>query len=126
MKLRLAFCSCCKVQSVPQQPAWAGIQAARPDALLLLGDNVYLDHDHHVDADKLQRELENRYADQLMEPNFSKLLAEMRGPGKRLFAIYDDHDFLGNNRYGGDHDPTLRDAARNALVAAFAPPRTGD
>jgi phosphodiesterase/alkaline phosphatase D-like protein len=49
----------------------------------------------------------------------------MRARKARVAAIYDDHDFLGNNRYGGDHDPALREAARAAFVSAFAPVQTG-
>jgi alkaline phosphatase D len=124
--MRLAFCSCSKIQSVERQVAWTYIQQGQPDALLLLGDNVYLEHDHHVDRQKLLAELEEHYARQKQERNFIELLQDLAARRKPLFAIYDDHDFLGNNRCGGDHDPALREAARQALIEAFFPPMTGE
>jgi phosphodiesterase/alkaline phosphatase D-like protein len=42
-----------------------------------------------------------------------------------VLAIYDDHDFLGNNRYGGDHAPALREAARKEFIRVFGPTMTG-
>ena len=60
--MKIAAASCAKVQSLPDQPAWAEIQAERPDVLLLLGDNIYLDHDHHSDPEALRSELSALYA----------------------------------------------------------------
>ena len=45
--------------------------------------------------------------------------------GGQVLAIYDDHDFLGNNRYGGDHSAALRESACVEFIRAFAPPQTG-
>lgn len=124
--MKIALASCCKLQSVNPQPVWDDIRAASPDALLLLGDNVYLDCDDHDDPAALAAELARLYAAQLAEPHFAALLADLRARGKPLFATYDDHDFLGNDRCGVEASLALRDAARNALIAAFDPPRTGD
>lgn len=110
--MKILFCSCCKLQSFTPQPVWGKIQQERPDALLLLGDNVYLDHDQHGDPKKLSAELQQKYANQFAEPNFVALLSDMASRGAPVFATYDNHDFLGNNRYGGDHDPGLAEAAR--------------
>lgn len=123
--MKLAAASCSKIEDVDPQPAWAEIQQERPDVLLLLGDNVYLEHDHHDDPAQLADELRQRYAEQFAEPGFAALLADVRGRGGEVVAIYDDHDLLGNNRYGGDHGPALRDAARREFVNAFAPAMTG-
>jgi hypothetical protein len=71
--VKLVFCSCSKIQSVSEQPSWIRIQAERPDALLLLGDTVYLDHDQHVDAAKLGEDLRNNHRLQHAEPNFAAL-----------------------------------------------------
>lgn len=122
---RLAVASCSQIQQVPSQPVWAEIQAAQPDALLLLGDLVYLDRDDHDDPAALALELDRLYAAQAAEPHFAALRADLQSRGAPLIAIYDDHDFLGNNRCGGDADPTLRDAARDAFVRAMAPRTTG-
>lgn len=107
--MKLAVASCSKLQQVNPQPVWSEIKAEKPDVLLLLGDNIYLDHDHHSNA----------------EPNFAPLLADLRARNAPVIAIYDDHDFLGNNRYGGDHDPALANAARAEFVLAFSPTMTG-
>jgi len=124
--MRVVFCSCCKIQQINPQPIWSDIQARKPDVLLLLGDNIYLDHDSHDDPKALQTELQTCYARQLRETNFAALLVDLKARAARVLAIYDDHDFLGNNRYGGDNPPSMREAARSALSDAFSPPRTGD
>lgn len=123
--MKIALASCCKLQSLSPQPVWDELRAASPDALLLLGDNVYLDRDDHDDPAALAAELARLYAAQLAEPHFAALLADLRARGKPLFATYDDHDFLGNDRCGAEFPPALRHAARDALIAAFDPPRTG-
>lgn len=122
----LAIASCSRVQDLSPQPAWAEIQAAQPDAVLLLGDNIYLRHDHHRASTALAADLRQHYELQFAEPGFASLVSDLRARGKPLLAIYDDHDFLGNNRYGGDHDPALRSQARAEFVRAFAPPLTGE
>ncbi len=122
---KLAFASCTKFQDQPQQPAWDDIRNQRPDALLLLGDNIYLDHNHHQDPMALQAELRQLYTQQFGVPSFKALLNEMQARQAPVIAIYDDHDFLGNNRYGGDHDPALREAARREFIRAFNPAQTG-
>jgi alkaline phosphatase D len=123
--MKIAVASCSKLQSVDPQPVWQEILQEKPDVLLLIGDNVYLDHDKHSDPTDLAADLSQKYAAQLAEPNFAALLADVRARNGRVIAIYDDHDFLGNNRYGGDHSQTLRDVARAELVRAFAPAMTG-
>jgi alkaline phosphatase D len=123
--MKIAAASCCKLQSVHPQPVWQEIQAERPDVLLLLGDNIYLDHDGHNDAAKLGTELAQKYSKQLAEPSFAALLVDLRSRGAPVIAIYDDHDFLGNNRYGGDEGDDLREAARAEFIKAFQPKRTG-
>ena len=123
--MQLAFASCAKLQQTNPQPVWGEIAAQRPDALLLLGDTIYLDHDHHAQAQALADELRRLYQAQFAEPHFAALLADLRARGAALLAIYDDHDFLGNDRCGGDHDPALALAARHEFIRAFKPVMTG-
>lgn len=123
--MKVAVTSCAKLQQINPQPVWAEIMAEQPDVLLLLGDNIYLDHDRHTDPEQLRQELHNLYDAQWAEPNFSALLADIRQRGATLLAIYDDHDFLGNNRYGGDNAPALREMARSEFIRVFSPPLTG-
>lgn len=127
--LKLAFVSCAKLQQVNPQPVWSEIRAARPDALLLLGDTVYLDHDQHQQPALLAAALRRLYRAQRAEPHFAGLLTDLRARGAPLLAVYDDHDFLGDERCGGDNSPQLAQAARLALLQGFAPhalPTTGD
>ena len=124
--MKIVIASCCRLQHTEAQPVWGEIRAEQPDALLLLGDNIYLDCDTHDDPAALAAELRQRYAAQFAEAHFDALRRDMRSRGKPVLAIYDDHDFLGNNRCGADFAPALRSAAREALVAAFDPPRTRD
>jgi phosphodiesterase/alkaline phosphatase D-like protein len=87
---RIAIASCCNVDFAPQQPAWAAIEAAKPDALLLLGDNVYTvqkgwDHKH----------LDQQYRKQLAVPSFKSLIRKVP-----VLATWDDHDFGPNDSRG--------------------------
>jgi alkaline phosphatase D len=124
--MKLAAASCAKLASLNPQPAWDKIRAEQPNGLLLLGDTVYLEHNHHDDPAELAAELQSLYAAQFAEPNFAALLADLGARGAPLLSIYDDHDFLGNDRYGGDAAPKLREAARDVFVQTFAPNRTGN
>lgn len=126
--MKIAVASCIKIQQTNPQPVWQEIQREEPDVLLLLGDTIYLEHNHHVDAEELRAELRSRYDEQFREPHFKALLDDVRARGARLLAIYDDHDFLGNNRYGGEAPPAMRQTAREELVRAFGltPPASGD
>lgn len=123
--MQLAFASCAKLQQTNPQPVWRDIAAQQPDALLLLGDTIYLDQDNHQQPQPLANALRRLYQAQFAEVNFAALLADLRARGAPLLAIYDDHDFLGNDRYGGDHDPALALAARTEFIRAFEPVMTG-
>jgi len=123
--MKLVAASCADISRVEEQPAWAEIQAERPDILLLLGDTVYLARDDHVDARALADELRSLYERQFAQPGFAALLADLRARGGELLAIYDDHDFLGDNRCAEAGEEGLRAAARAEFVRALAPRTTG-
>jgi len=123
--MKIAAASCCKLQHFASQPVWDAIRQESPDALILLGDNVYLDHDFHSKPASLAAELRMLYDAQKAEPHFAALLADMAARSKPVIAIYDDHDFLGNDRFGGGEDQALCEAARAELVRAFSPLQTG-
>ena len=124
--MKLAAASCAKLADVNPQQAWVELLQERPDVLLLLGDNIYLQNDLHTDATALAAELRQRYAEQSADPGFAALVADVQACGGVVAAIYDDHDFLGNDRCGGDEALALRMAARAELVRAFSPAMTGD
>lgn len=123
--MKIAVASCTKIKQTFPQPVWQEIQQEQPDVLLLLGDNIYLEHDYHSDPIKLQEDLQEHYNSQFSEPNFAALLANLRARNATILAIYDDHDFIGNNRCGGDQNPALGLTARTEFISRFNPPRTG-
>jgi phosphodiesterase/alkaline phosphatase D-like protein len=122
--MKIAAASCTKLADDPDQTVWTLIRREQPDVLLLMGDNVYLRSNRHTDPVRLEHGLGNRYAEQLAQKRFAALLKDMKARGKPVLAIYDDHDFLGDNRTGTDNPLELRRAARRALVEAFDPPTT--
>lgn len=124
--MKIGVASCAKLQRINPQPVWSEMLAEQLDVLLLLGDTIYLDHDQIIDPEKLRLELRDLYSNQFAESNFAALCADIKERNAVLMAIYDDHDFIGNNRYGGDHDPALRDVAREEFIHAFSPPLTGN
>jgi alkaline phosphatase D len=84
---RLAFGSCLG-QDLPQ-PIWSRVLAARPDAFVFLGDNVYSDTED-------PKNLRAAYAKLAAQPGFQKL--KKTTP---ILATWDDHDY-GTNDSGGD------------------------
>ncbi len=111
----IAFTSCAKVQDVPKQKLWNEIAECQPDALLLLGDNVYMKRDDHDDPAALVADLERHYARQFQEKHFAALLASLKARGGALCATWDDHDSFGDDRFGGDLAPELVAAARETF-----------
>lgn len=123
--MKVAFASCARIQDLALQPAWDDIRECQPDVLLLLGDTVFLDRNDHDNPRMLAEALRSLYERQFAQPQFAALLDDLRGLQGRLIASYDDHDFLGDTRCGGDVDPLLREAARQEFIRAFRPTRNG-
>lgn len=94
-RVRIAFGSCARFG---RQPIFRALLQTRPDLLLMLGDNVYA---NTADPERMRRfyrwSRERRF--------FDRLIA--RTP---TLAIWDDHDFLGNNTDG--RDPRRRGVLR--------------
>lgn len=42
--MKIAFASCMRRETFPEQPVWREVLAADPDCLLLLGDQIYMDY----------------------------------------------------------------------------------
>ncbi|MBI1900797.1 MAG: alkaline phosphatase family protein, partial [Planctomycetia bacterium] len=85
---RIAFGSCCK-QGQPQ-PIWDAIAGAKPDLLVMLGDNIYADT---LDMDVLKA----KYAMLGAEKGFQKLRSTCP-----ILATWDDHDY-GLNDAGAEY-----------------------
>lgn len=109
--MKIAFTSCMSTRAMGVQPVWSHIASQQPDALVLLGDSVYIDvpGETPVGNDEFARHLRNLYQRQLEVPNFAKLTEVLRGPQKLgTHAIWDDHDFFGND---ADSDRVLKATA---------------
>ncbi len=109
-RVRLAFGSCARVQSDPEQPIWRHVLELDPDAFLWLGDNVYGDTD---DPSVLAEE----YRRQRDVPALQRLLRTTP-----QLAIWDDHDFGLNNH---DRTSPMRDAALDVFRRYWANPAYG-
>lgn len=124
--MRVAFTSCICTHAQPHQPVWTQIVAAQPDYLLLLGDLMYLDshtstHPKQMDVTEFTQLAHSRYVQLMEQPQFRALVRHL-GPG-RVFATWDDHDFLWDNAYGANEraDPSQSDKVlrSTALHQAF-------
>lgn len=122
--MRIAFTSCMSTDSYTDQPVWDQIAALDPpvEVLVLLGDSVYVDvpavpdsmgHTHPSDIDYNLNDfatlLLTLYQRQWAVPQFQRLVTR---PGLRTFAIWDDHDFL------GDDSGSQRDRDRGMAIYA--------
>ena len=74
----------------PNERMWNTIEAIDPRALLLLGDNVYID-----DPETPEMQLFHYYRRQ-SQPEWAKLAEKVP-----IYAIWDDHDFTTNDGWGG-------------------------
>lgn len=117
--MQIAITSCAKYKQFSIQPVWQEIQTSQPDVLLLLGDNVYIENNDPDSSADLAADLRVRYAEQLSEPNFRRLLGDMKNRNKDVMAIWDDHDSFGNDRGGNEFPPDYRDTARAEFHRAF-------
>ena len=84
-RVRLALGSCATLED---DPTWDGIAAAKPDALVLLGDTPYIDTTDLDDARELHRAF-------LAVPDLAELLRQTA-----LWTTWDDHDFGADNADG--------------------------
>lgn len=101
----LAFGSCLD-QSRPH-PILGDIVEAKPDALVLLGDNVYADVETVGD-------LERAYGALGDSPGYQRLAASMP-----ILAAWDDHDY-GQNDAGAEFE--LKEESKTAMLDFFGEP----
>jgi alkaline phosphatase D len=84
------------VRESDPQPIWAAVLAARPEAFVFLGDNIYGDSDDVA-------VLRAKYARLAAAPGFAALRDACR-----VLATWDDHDY-GQNDAGAEY-PTKRES----------------
>ncbi len=80
----------CAGYVVEHERMWTTIEQRNPLALLLLGDNVYIDDPEHVMTQHYC------YYRRHSRPEWRRLVA-----GRGVYAIWDDHDFGLDDCYGG-------------------------
>lgn len=91
---KIAFVSCAYGTYRPVQPAWEEILAAKPDLLLMLGDNAYMSWS---DGDWDLGALENCYRAQFAVKEFRAVIDAVP-----TLAIWDDHDCGPNDTCGAE------------------------
>jgi alkaline phosphatase D len=101
----IAFGSCAEERKVADQPVWAAIQRAHPDALVLLGDTPYIDST----SLSVQR---RRYAEFHAFAPVRQCLTVVS-----TYATWDDHDYAQNDWFG---DVDGREHSRQAFVENHA------
>lgn len=107
---RIAFGSCAD-QDKPL-PIFEKIAAAKPELLLLIGDNIYADLDKNV---KVTPEvIREKYAHMAKVPGFQKLKAMCP-----MLGTWDDHDY-GKNDAGAEW--AYKDEAQKAFLDFFGVP----
>ena len=121
MTLKIAFASCMDAERLADQPVWDAIRLEKPDVLLLLGDQIYMDFGlksiaavpeakRCYDADR-QKALEAFATDMHMRYRMQWGVALFRDlvnaiDRDKLFLTWDDHDFAWNNAYGLASEPS--------------------
>jgi alkaline phosphatase D len=112
---RVAFGGCAGF--VPwYERMWHTIAAKRPDALFMLGDNVYIDH---PEMPTMQR---YKYYRRQSRNEWRALTSRVP-----VFAIYDDHDFGDNDTWGGPdiEHPAWKRPAWKVFTQNWANPAYG-
>jgi len=83
---------------------WDTLRRREPQAILMLGDNVYIDH---PEVSEVQQYC---YYRRLSQPIFRRFAANTP-----VYAIWDDHDFAVNDHPGGGPDPNIPVWKRHVL-----------
>lgn len=114
--MKLVFASCMDASRDATQAIWDHIREhERPDALALLGDQIYMDWGDlgppnlprqlavgTLTLAQFARNMHRRYAAQWAVPSFRRLVCglPLRDQPGRLIVCWDDHDFAWNNSLG--------------------------
>ena len=109
-RFRVAFGSCARIQSDPEQPIWRAVAQNRPDLFFWLGDNIYGDS-------TVPATLAMEYQRQRFVPSFQPI-----GRNIPQLAIWDDHDFGLDNF---DRTNPIREQALQVFRRYWANPAYG-
>jgi PhoD-like phosphatase len=97
MAKKIAFVSCAYATYRDSQPAWKQILAAKPDVLLMLGDNAYMSW---YGSDWDFKALEDCYRAQFAVKEFRAVIDSIP-----TLAIWDDHDCGPDDTFGAEAPP---------------------
>ena len=103
--VRVAFGSCADADQ-PDHPIWNALYQAQPDALLMIGDNVYADSPEFRSSPSREG-LETEYAKLEATPAFQRLRDVVP-----IYATWDDHDYGLND---GGREFTLKDVSQQVF-----------
>lgn len=120
--MKIAFAACMDATRVPRQPVWTEILRRRPDVLMLLGDQIYMDwgdlgasrwkrlieRDREKGLAAFAQDMHARYQAQAAIGNFRELTDYLRAGDRKLLMTWDDHDFAWNNGVGTGPDDGKR------------------
>ena len=97
-KFQVAFTACAGY-APEHERVWRTIKAQDPHALLMLGDNVYIDDPEHSLTQRFC------YYRRFSRPEWRELVG-----GRGVYAIWDDHDFGLDDSFGGPetHEPAWK------------------
>ncbi len=119
--MKIAFTSCMRIESFPEQQVWKQIAQEKPDYLFLLGDNIYMDFfpdlgkPEHWNDEKFETTMRAKYEAQWAEPNFKSIFSNLRQRQNMdggVYGTWDDHDFAWNNACGVEVPLTKQAIAR--------------
>ena len=102
---RVAFGSCSDANR-PDHPIWTSLYQARPDVLLLIGDNVYADTPNFR-LNPSRRGLQIEYEKLEAAPSFQRLRNAIP-----IYATWDDHDYGLND---GGREFKLKDVSQQVF-----------
>lgn len=102
-----------------EMPIFNHLAAQNPDLLLLLGDNHYANANLLADRSLWLEELRAHYRKTRTYAPFMQVVSTTP-----TYAIWDDHDFVGNNTAGADY-PVDRATALQAFKEFWANPTYG-
>ena len=103
--VRLAFGSCADANQ-PDHPIWHGLYEFQPDALLMIGDNVYADTPDFR-SNPSRQGLQTEYGKLEAAPAFQRLRESIP-----IYATWDDHDYGLND---GGKEFELKDVSQQVF-----------
>ena len=137
MPVRIAFTACSKFNFDSEQRVWLEIEEHRPQHLMLLGDQIYMDFrgdggesagdfigyelgepgQASVSLAEFEFQMRLRYRQQFSVASFRALVHAIGARGGSVEMVWDDHDFGFNNALGLSGGPSDDEFAEYLMPA---------